>query len=222
MADATFDASRHELINWNLASSEDPGVKLRLRLSYLGVLREEFKQGAYRERQEVVFKSVYPDELGWRPQMIYALWYRFWTVVETAQKAAEDPTYVDFLRGMGQLREPPGEAEHQELLRLLDEEMASAEEELAYEEKVNEERVAIERDACLAPQDDAWRILVRQESTLDRSIDRKVRILLGLRKESARPASAPPAGGATGREKTSKGRAAAHPKMPSWCKRTQT
>jgi hypothetical protein len=194
MADATFDASRHELINWNLASSEDRGVQLRLRLSYLGVLREEFKQGTYRPRQEVVFRSVYPAELGWRPQMIFALWYRFWTVVETAQKAAEDPHYVEFLRGMGELREPPGEAEHQELLRLLAEEMASAEEELAYEEKMNEERVAIERDACLAPQDDAWRILVRQEGSLDRSIDRKVRILLGLRKESARPASAPPGG----------------------------
>jgi hypothetical protein len=98
------------------------------------------------------------------------------------------------------LGQPPGEAEHEELLRLLGEEMASTEEELAYEEKMNEERVAIERDACLAPQDDAWRILVRQEGSLDRSIDRKVRILLGLRKESGRQAGAP-AGGRGGAQR---------------------
>jgi hypothetical protein len=101
---------------------------------------------------------------------------------------------------MEELREPPGEAEREELLRLLDEEMASTEEELAYEEKMNEERVAIERDACLAPQDDAWRILVRQEGSLDRSIDRKARILLGLRKESGSQAGAP-AGGRGGAER---------------------
>jgi hypothetical protein len=171
MAGATFEASQHELINWNLASSEDRGVKLRLRLSYLGVLREEFKQGTYRQRQGVVLESVYPEGMGWRPKLIYALWYRFWKVVETGQEAAKNPEYVEFMRETGQLGEPPGEAEQQELLRLLDEEMASTEEELAYEEKMNEERVAIERDACLAPQDDAWRILVRQEGSLDRSID---------------------------------------------------
>jgi hypothetical protein len=132
--------------------------------------------------------------MGWRPQLIYALWYRFWKVVETAQEAAKDPRYVEDMAALGQLREPPGEAEEQELLRLLEEEIASTEEELAYEEKANEERVAIERDACLAPQDDAWRILLRQEGSLDRSIDRKVRILLGLRKESPRVAGAPAGG----------------------------
>jgi hypothetical protein len=77
-------------------------------------------------------------------------------------------------------------------LRLLAEEIASVEEDLAYEEKANEERVAIERDACQAPQGETWNTLVRQEGSLDRSIDRKVRILLGLRKESAGLA-APPA-----------------------------
>jgi len=47
----------------------------------------------------------------------------------------------------------------------------------------NEERVAIERDACLAPEGETWRMMLRQEAALDRSIDRKVGILLRLRKE---------------------------------------
>jgi hypothetical protein len=65
------------------------------------------------------------------------------------------------------------------------------EEELAYAEKANEERAGIERDACLAPQGETWNMLVRQEGSLDRSIDRKVKILLTLRKDSASLAAAP-------------------------------
>jgi hypothetical protein len=50
---------------------------------------------------------------------------------------------------------------------------------------MNEEKAAIERDAALAPVGEAWNTMVRLESALDRSIDRKVRILLALRKEYA-------------------------------------
>jgi hypothetical protein len=59
---------------------------------------------------------------------------------------------------------------------------------------VNEEKAAIERDAALAPVGEAWSTLVHQQAVLDRSIDRKVRTLLALRKEltslklAARPA----------------------------------
>jgi hypothetical protein len=88
------------------------------------------------------------------------------------------------------------------LLRLLGEEIASVEEELAYAERQNEERAAIERDACLAPQGETWNMLLRQEAALDRSIDRKVRILLRLRKELATRPMAPP-GEADGERKES-------------------
>jgi len=64
-------------------------------------------------------------------------------------------------------------------------------EEFAYAEKANEERAAIERDACLAPEGETWRMMLRQEAALDRSIDRKVRILLRLRKESTNLPIAP-------------------------------
>jgi hypothetical protein len=47
---------------------------------------------------------------------------------------------------------------------------------------VNEEKAAIERDAVLALAGEDWRTLARQQGALDRSIDRKVRILLALRK----------------------------------------
>jgi hypothetical protein len=69
-----------------------------------------------------------------------------------------------------------------ELLRLLDEESAAVEQEFEYAEKLNQEKAAIERDACLAPVGDTWRMMLRQEGSLDRSIDRKVKIILGMRK----------------------------------------
>ena len=65
-------------------------------------------------------------------------------------------------------------------------------EEFEYAEKANEERAAIERDACLAPEGETWAMMLRQEAALDRSIDRKVRILLRLRKESTNLPIAPP------------------------------
>jgi hypothetical protein len=70
----------------------------------------------------------------------------------------------------------------QELLRLLDEESAAVEQEFEYAEKLNAEKAAIDRDACLAPVGDTWRMMLRQEGSLDRSVDRKVKIILGMRK----------------------------------------
>ena len=79
--------------------------------------------------------------------------------------------------------EPAGEGQYNELLRLLDEEIAAVREEFEYAEQANEQKAAIERDACLAPVGETWSMMLRQESALDRAIDRKVRILLSLRKE---------------------------------------
>jgi len=185
MAGATFDASQHELLDWNLSQPSDRGTKLQLRLSYLGVIREDVKQGIYGPPQQAVLQSSYRDEMGWRQQLIYVLLWRFCTAEEDELERASESAQMRALTENEERPEPPGEAEQQELLRLLLEEIADVEKDLAYEEKAHEERVAIEREACLAPEGETWRTLVRQEDALDRSIDRKVRLLLRLRKESA-------------------------------------
>jgi hypothetical protein len=82
--------------------------------------------------------------------------------------------------------DPLEELRYQELLALLEVEIAHAEREFEYEEKMHEARVAIERDACLAPAGEEWRMLLRREEALDRAIDRKIKLLLGLRKEAGR------------------------------------
>jgi hypothetical protein len=128
--------------------------------------------------------------MGWRPGLICKLLKRFCDALKLAQQQG-DEDYLRFLREIGAPTEPPGEPEHQQLLRLLEEEIASLREEFAYAEKANEERAAVERDACLAPEGETWSMMLRQEAALDRSIDRKVRILLRLRKESANLPIAP-------------------------------
>ena len=57
----------------------------------------------------------------------------------------------------------------------------------------------IDRDACFAPEGETWSMMLRQEAALDRSIDRKVRILLKLREESSNPLMPPPSQADDGR-----------------------
>jgi hypothetical protein len=190
MARVTFDASQHEMLNVNLSESTDRGVALKKMLSFLELVQEEIKQRTFRVRQYAVLESLYDGMTGWRQALIFRLLHRF-----------SDPMYLDAqqadeeerqnLRKIGFACDPPGEPERQELLRLLEEEIASVREEFAYAEKANEERAAIERDACLAPEGETWRMMLRQEAALDRSIDRKVRILLRLRKDFIDYAVAP-------------------------------
>jgi hypothetical protein len=191
MARVTFDASQHEMLNVDLPESTDRGVTLRKTLSLLEVIQDQVKQRTFRPRQVGVLESLYKGMMGWRVGLICKLLQRFCDAPKLAQQQG-DEDYLRFLREIGAPTEPPGEPEHQQLLRLLEEEIASLREEFAYAEKANEERAAIERDACLAPEGETWRMMLRQEAALDRSIDRKVRILLRLRKESSNLPVAPP------------------------------
>jgi hypothetical protein len=190
MARITFDASQHEMIDVHLSESTDRGVTLRRTLSFLELIREEVKQRTFQVRQYAELESLYRGATGWRQALIFRLLHRFGDPMYLeAQQADEEEKQS--LRKLDFDCEAPGETEHQELLRLLEEEIASVREEFAYAEKANEERAAIERDACLAPEGETWKMMLRQEAALDHSIDRKARILLRLRKDAADRPSAP-------------------------------
>ncbi len=191
MARVTFAASRHEMFEVDLSESTDRGVGLRKMLSYLELVQEEVKQRTFRPRQYAVLEPLYRGMMGWRQGLIFRLLHRFSDPLYVAVRQEKDEEYRQFLCKQDPACEPPGEPERQELLRLLEEEIGSVREEFAYAEKANEERVAIEREACLAPEGETWSMMLRQEAALDRSIDRKVRILLRLRKEFTGLPSAP-------------------------------
>ena len=192
MARVTFDASQHEMLEVDLSDSTDRAVGLRKMLSYLELVREEVKQRTFRPRQYAVLESLYRGMEGWRQALIFRLLHRFSDPAALDMQQEKDQEYREFLRKQGMDEEPPGESGRQELLRLLEEEIASVKEEFEYAEKANEARAAIEREACLAPEGETWRMMLRQEAALDRSIDRKVRILMRLRKEATSPPTAPP------------------------------
>jgi hypothetical protein len=190
MARVTFDASQHEMLTVNISESTDRGVVLRRTLSFLELVREEVKQHRFCVRQYAILESLYDGITGWRQALMFRLMHRF-----------SDPMYLDAqqvgeeeqqsLRKTGFPCDAPGEPEREELLCLLEEEIASVRGEFEYAEKANEKSAAIERDACLAPEGETWSMMLRQEGALDRSIDRKVRILLRLRKDAANLPVAP-------------------------------
>jgi hypothetical protein len=184
MARISFDASQHEMLDVGLSESTDRGVTLRRTLSFLELVREEVKQRTFRPRQYAVLESLYSGTTGWRQALIFRLLHRFGDPMYLEAQQADEEEQQS-LRKIGFDYERPGEPGRQELLRLLEEETASVREEFEYAEKANEERVGIERDACLAPEGETWKMMLRQEAALDHSIDRKVRILLRLRKDAA-------------------------------------
>ena len=198
MAGVTFDASQPlEILAAPLSESTDRGVRLRRILSSLGAIRRCVAQTSAVEvcgsssgsetnggpqdhacaggaqsaignaqspiaNLQSAIESLYRGMMGWRQAQLVKL---------LRQSSEPEPTA------------PTGEPQHQELLKLLDQEIARVGEEFEYAEKVNEEEAVLERDACLAQAGNDWRTLVRLEATLDRSIDRKVKILLAMRKQ---------------------------------------
>ena len=193
MARVTFDSSQHVMIDVDLPDSTDRGVMLRKTISYLELVREEVKQRTFRQRQYSILEDLYRGLgiKGWRMGLIFRLLHRFGDPIQISDQQA-DEEWKAFLRRQGDNCDVPGEPEREELLRLLGEEIASVKEEFEYAEKANAERADLERDACLAPEGETWVMLLRQEASLDRSIDRKVRILMRLRKEMANLPLAPP------------------------------
>jgi hypothetical protein len=169
-------------IETEMTEPSDPGVRLRMLLSFLGVVREQVKQRSFKPRQASEIETLYRNEQGWRQARLCDLLRLF------AKSAKPHTPHEQDLEKLyanpGEAGEQAGEPQYQELLRFLDEEISSVEEQSRYAEKLNEEKVVIEQDACLVPAGDEWRLMLRREETLDRSIDRKIKILLSLRKRS--------------------------------------
>ncbi|MGA2076823.1 MAG: hypothetical protein ABSH52_25325, partial [Terriglobia bacterium] len=133
--------------------------------------------------QPRVLKTYQPGAIGWRPARLRWL---LWLFIDRAEyQAKNDEQGLRDYENKCMGGAAGVEALHHELVRLLEEEIAAVEAAFGEEVKAQEEKDAIERDACLAPAGETWEMLARQEMALDRSIDRKVKILLTMRKEHA-------------------------------------
>jgi hypothetical protein len=184
LAEVTFEPSQCEAVALDLPKPTHPSVRLRMLISLWGVIREQVGRRVFTLAQQNQIESYYRGELGWRPRQIGYLLGLFtnWAYLQEKQDQAELDKYVKESFG----GEAEVEARYHELLRLLEEQIAAVEAAFADEMKAQEEKDAIARDACLAPEDETANMVLRLEMALDRAIDRKVRVLLTMRKEHAR------------------------------------
>ena len=174
LAEVTFQPSQCEPSALGLPNPAHPCVRRRLLISFWGALREQVGRRFFTRDQGPQIERFYQGEAGWRPRQIGRL------LGLLSQQAGIQAV----LGKTGLDRE--AEARAQEVARLVEEQIAAEEAAFAEEMQAQQEQEAIGRDACLAPQGKTWEALGRQEAALDRSIDRKVRILLALRREQAR------------------------------------
>jgi hypothetical protein len=184
LAEVTFEPSQCEAVALGLPKPNHPLVRLRMLISLWGVIRDEVRRRVFTLAQQNQIDRYYQGELGWRPRQIGHLLGLLmnWACLREKQDQAELDKYVKESFG----GEAGMEARYQELLGLLAEQMAAVEAAFADEMQAQEEKDAIARDSCLAPEDETANMVLRLEMALDRAIDRKVRILLTLRKEQAR------------------------------------
>ena len=183
IAAATFDASSSLVTDLKLPVPTEPCARLRQQLSRLTGIHEQLRQGIVTSGQYYTIQNFLGTALGQRPARINQLMLMF---SNRACCLADN----DKERLKQRVNEMGGEANVEvlwrELLRLLEEEIAAVKAAFEEEVKLQEEMDAIDRDCCLAPAGETWEMLTRQEMALDRSIDRKVRIILALRQEHAR------------------------------------
>ncbi len=192
-----------QAINVTLEAPSDPAARLRLLLSFLGLIRLQVHGRHFLAWQAAALQGFYRKKSGWRGARLCFLLSLFAgsnlplppgnVGAHGADAQGDEDADVEAPLGGAEADEPASpapatepadELRYNELVLLLEDEMASVEQEFEYEEKLNEERAAIERDACLAPSGEEWRMLLRREESLDRTIDRKIKLLLTLRKSS--------------------------------------
>jgi hypothetical protein len=133
LAAVTFDSSQSATMDLDLPLPNDRCVRLRQLLSLLGVISEQVKRKVFKARQAPVLSTYYWDQAGWRAARIHRLLDPYMVRLQH-EEMLRDRTYKRYM--LDPEMPPEARLEHfQELLRLLE-----------------EERAAIDRDACLTHQ----------------------------------------------------------------------
>ncbi len=184
LADVTFEPSQCEAVALDLPKPTHPLVRMRMLISLWGVIREQVRGRHFATSQAKAVESYYEGQLGWRPRQIGRLLevFQVWARLGREDDKPRLDKFVKDAFGDG----AGLEARCKELEGLLDDQIAATEAAFAEEMQAQERKDAIARDSCLAPTDETANMVLRLEMSLDRAIDRKVRILLTMRQEHAR------------------------------------
>lgn len=144
---------------WQLPDSV---AKFRIITSNLEMVQALVDMRRYDEAGKAALRYLYGQYMPWRGANIA----RAYESLTTTQAGQEDN--AEFTR--------------RSLQKDLEAELAAARKQFAWHKGQHAEPAPAARDACLAPEGKAWPLILREERDLDRAIDRKVKILLSLRR----------------------------------------
>jgi len=161
------DRDTHETLDAGVAVGglwqlPDSAAKFRIIISNLEMIQALVEMREYDEAGKVRLRYIYGHYKPWRGANIA----RAYESLASPQAGKEQS--AEFTR--------------RELRNDLEAELAAARKRYAWCKAQHAEPAPAARDACLAPEGKAWTLILREERDLDRAIDRKVRILLDLRR----------------------------------------
>ena len=161
------DRDTHETLDAGVGMSgvwqlPDSVAKFRIVISNLEMIQALVEMRQYDEAGKVRLRYLYGHYKPWRGANIA----RAYESLSSPQEGKDDV----------------GEFTRQNLQKDLEAELAAARKQYAWCKAQHAEPAPAARDACLAPEGKAWPLILREERDLDRAIDRKVRILLDLRR----------------------------------------
>jgi hypothetical protein len=183
LAAAHFDLSELDIPDIEPPASGDACVRLRKILSALEIMRHYTARHTFRPRYYACVEKLYRGRMLPRVRRIARLLRAFADPTMIWARQEKDEELRQIMERECGPPDPAGAAELAELQRLLGEEMVAVKEEYAFAEQLHAEEMAVEQDAWPEPSDLAWASLQRQEAGLDRAIDRKVRILMQMRRD---------------------------------------
>ncbi|MCL5005520.1 MAG: hypothetical protein M1404_03215 [Acidobacteria bacterium] len=174
----TADVSQAEVIKNGLRRSSPSPAKFGEILSYLDLLTEAVEKNDFSQDANPIFAALYGEEPTLRGAQIIHLYHRF----QEAQQGDEDAE---------ESADPKVERGLLAALKLAVHEEARdvAEEYALYLQEHVHVSPAL-RAATLAPTNPEWRAMIRQEYTLDRLIERKLKLLMRMQRARQAPRQA--------------------------------
>jgi len=157
----TYYATQAEVLKTGLRRSKDSPAKFRELLAQLDLLLERVDKRDFSQDARTFLQGIYGDEPTLRGAQIINLF------VDLLEAPEDAPFNEDSLAALR--------------MALLEESRDVTEEYQCYLQEEVEISPAL-RNACLAPAENEWRLMIRQENAIDRQIERKIRLLLQLQK----------------------------------------
>lgn len=205
------DASAEEVLEGGLRQAKDSPAKFKQLDMYLNMLLEQVERWDFSEDAEPVFRMIYGKHPTLRGASIIGFYESLAEAWRESRESGGTDQYGEAGVGPSDASAECGDGQNGGLSTQSGQVAAGATEEVSREGVQTElsyaelrialleelrditqkyqlylrEQVLVSpamRDACLAPSQEEWRLLIRQQNAIDRQIERKTRLLMALQK----------------------------------------